>query len=116
MTGQQLIEYCAKSVNVRCASESRSRGIIASRLFWRHVTRRAQNFQGARDGALCFHQACQAEIGQVWFAFCVEQYVSRFNVAMKDAMLMRVMNGARQFRDELCCPTRRHWFLLDHLI
>ena len=44
-------------------------------------------------------QSGQAKIGQMRFAFCIEQNVSRLDVAMQNAVLMRVVNGARDLGD-----------------
>ena len=33
------------------------------------------------------------------FAFCIEQNVPRLDVAMQNAVLVRVMNSARDLRD-----------------
>ena len=68
-------------------------------LFRRHVTRRAHDFQRARDRALCFDQSRKTKIGEVRFAFCIEENVSRFDVAMQNAVFMRVMHRARHLRD-----------------
>ena len=69
-------------------------------MFRRHVTGRAQHFHRARDRALSLDQSRQTKVGQMRFAFLIEQNVSRLDVAMKDAVLVRVMNGARYFRDQ----------------
>ena len=37
-------------------------------------------------------QSRKAEVGQMRFAFCIEQNVSRFDVAMQNAVLVRVVN------------------------
>lgn len=39
----------------------------------------------------------QSEVGHVWLAVRVEQDVCRFEVAMQDAALVGVVNGAGQF-------------------
>ena len=41
------------------------------------------------------------------FAFGINENVARLNVAMQDAVFMRVMNCARQFRDEFRCIASR---------
>ena len=73
--------------------------VISDRLFWRHVTGRAKHFHRAGDSALCLDQPCQTKIREMRFALCIEQDVSRFDVAMQNAVLMRVMNGARHLGD-----------------
>src|SRR6266496_5481036 len=109
MASEQLVKHCAESVNICRASDSR---VISHRLFRRHVTRRAQYFQRARDRTLCLGEPCQPEIGEMWFALCVEQNVSRFDVSMEDAALMRIMNGPGQLGDQFRCVTDRHRFAL----
>ena len=93
MAGEQLIKDCAKSVNISCAREPR---LVTSGLLGRHVTRRSQYLQSTRDRALCFHQPRQTEVSQMRFTFSIDHYVSRLDVAMQNAVLVCVMNGARQ--------------------
>src|SRR5262249_37361519 len=50
----------------------------------------------------------ETKIGQVRFAFCIQQNVSRFDVAMEDSVFMRVMNSARDLCDELHRLPDRH--------
>ena len=97
MTGEQLVKHCAKSINICDAADGR---VVSHCLFRRHVTGRAQHFQRARDGALGFDQSGKTKIGQMRFAFFIEQNVSRLDVAMQNAVLMRVMHGARDLRDQ----------------
>ena len=72
-------------------------------LFRRHVTRRSQHVHRVSDSAFCFQQPGQSEIGEMRFAFGIEENVARLNVAVQDAVFMRVVNRARQFRDEFRC-------------
>src|SRR5213595_3649482 len=109
MASEQLVKDCAESVNICRASDAR---VISHRLFRRHVTRSAQNFHRARDGAFGFHQSCEPKIGEMWFALCVEQDVSGFDISMEDAALMRIGNGAGQLGDQFRCVTDRHRFAL----
>ena len=96
MPGQQLVEDGAKSINICRVGELR---IVSHCLFRRHVTGRAQHFHRARDRALSLDQSRQTKIGQMRFAFLIEQNVSRFDVTMKDAVLVRVMNRPRYLGD-----------------
>jgi hypothetical protein len=48
-----------------------------------------------RNGALCFYQARQTEVGEMRFAFGIDQNVARLNVSMENAALVRVMHSAR---------------------
>ena len=54
----------------------------------------------------------EAEVGQMRFAFCVEQNVSWFDVAMKNAVLVRVVNSARYLRDQFDRLSDWHWLTL----
>src|SRR5438477_11265967 len=109
MTCQQLVKHRAESINICRASDSR---VISYRLFRRHVTRRAQHFHRARDRTLCFDQSRKTKIGEMWFALCVEQDVSGFDVSMEDTALMRIMNCPGQLGDQFRCVTERHRFAL----
>ena len=95
-TGEKLIQNRAHSIDIGRAG--RGRAFRAARLFRRDVTRRAHELRRARHRALGFDQPGQAEIGQMRLAFMVEQDVSRLDVAMEDAALMRVVHAARHFR------------------
>src|SRR4029434_8112603 len=50
------------------------------------------------------------------FAFGVEQNVARLDVSMQNAVFMRVVNRARQFRDEFRCVSDRDPRALCHFI
>jgi hypothetical protein len=108
-----LVKYCAKSIDICDAAHCR---VVSYGLFWRHVTGRAQNFHGARHRAFCLDQPRQPEVGQVRFTFLIEQYVSRLDVAMEDAVFMRVMDGSSDLRDKLRRLPDRHRLALDHFV
>src|SRR6266487_6108327 len=93
MAGEQLVKDCAKSVNIRCAGELR---VVTGGLLRRHVTWCAQNLQRARDRALCLDQPRQTEIGEMRFAFCIEQNIAGLDVTMQDTVLMGMMKRASQ--------------------
>ncbi len=93
MASEQLVKDCAKSINIRCACELR---FVTGGLLGRHVTWSAKYLQRARDSTLYFHQPRQPEIGQMRFAFCVEQNIARLNVTMQDTVLMGMMKRVRQ--------------------
>src|SRR5713226_1476382 len=109
MASEQLVKHCAQSVDICGAADAR---VVSHSLLRRHVTGCAQNFHRARDGTLCFDEPCQPEIGEMWFALCVEQDVSGFDVSMENAALMRIMNGSGELRDEFRCVPDRHRFAL----
>src|ERR1700757_1443848 len=113
LVGKQLVKYCAQSVHVCRACKL---GIFTASLFWCHVTRGAHYSWCVREGALRFDQSREAEIGQMRFAVCVEQNVSRFDVAMEDSVLVRVMDRARYFGDYFCRLPHGHWRTAYHFI
>src|SRR5438874_13043072 len=109
MTCEQSVKHSAKSIDVCDAADS---GVVSHCLFRRHVTRRAQHLQRARDRTLCLDQSRKTKIGEMWFDLCVEQDVSGFDVSMEDTALMRIMNGPGQLGDQFRCVTERHRFAL----
>src|SRR6201981_1956952 len=50
------------------------------------------------------------------FAFCIEQNVSRFDVAMKNAVFMRVINGASDLRHQFHRVPDRHGLPLGYFV
>jgi len=70
MTREQLVKHCAKTVHIRRACD---RGVVAYRLFWRHVAGRAQHFHRACDGALRLDQPRQTKIRKMRFALLIKQ-------------------------------------------
>src|SRR5262245_23979262 len=52
----------------------------------------------------------------MWFAICIEQDVAGFNVPMQNAVLMCVMRGARDLRDQLRSLPDRHRCAPDYFI
>ena len=113
MTSEQLKKNCAKTVNVCGAADGR---VISHGLFRRHVTRRAHHFQRARDRALRFDQPCKTEIGQMRLAVRIEQHVPRLDVAMENAVFMRVMDSARHLGDEFRRLPDRHRRSSDYFV
>src|SRR6476661_1969811 len=109
MASEQLVKDGAKSIDICDAADS---GVVSYCLFRRHVTRRAQHFQRARDRTLRLDQSRKTKIGEMWFALCVEQDVSGFDVSVENAALMRIMNCPGQLGDQFRCATDRHRFTL----
>src|SRR5262245_8973317 len=52
----------------------------------------------------------------MWFATVIEQDVPRFDVSVQNAVLMRVMHGARDLRDQFRCMTNGDWRTPDDFI
>jgi hypothetical protein len=63
-------------------------------LLGRDVTRRAEDGQRSREIACCVEPFGQAEVAYERLAAAVEQDVTRFQVAMEDALAMRVARRA----------------------
>src|SRR5262249_50868646 len=55
-------------------------------------------------------------IGQMRLAFCIQQNVSRFDVAMKNAVCVRVMHSARHLCHQFCRLTDRHRRAPDYFV
>ena len=90
--GEQPVEHRAQAVHVG-ARVGRAAGRV--HLLGAHVVRRAQDRAGAREPQLVLH-ACQAEVGELRHAFRGEQHVARLDVAVHHAVLVRVVQPARQ--------------------
>jgi hypothetical protein len=52
----------------------------------------------------------------MWFAFGIEQDVPRFDVAMKNAVLVRVVNCSRHLDNQFDGATQRHRFTSDDCV
>src|SRR5207244_13146550 len=61
----------------------------------------------AGDGPGCLGQWCQTEVAEMRLGFRIEQNVARLDISLQDAVFMRVMNSARELREEFCCVP--HW-------
>src|SRR6202043_1212366 len=81
---------------------------MARRLFRRHITRRSQNIEGVRDGALLFDQASQTKIGQMRLTVAIQQNISGLNIAMQNTVLVCELNRAGDFDQQLCRLADRH--------
>src|SRR5215470_17743342 len=113
MTGQQLIEHCAKSIDISRAADAL---VVSHSLFRRHVTGRAQYFHRACDGAFSLDQSRQPEVGQMRFAFGIEQDVPWFDVAMKNAVLVRIVNSSRHLDNQFDRLSDQNWLTLDDCV
>src|SRR4029077_1165483 len=61
-------------------------------------------------------QSCEAKIGKVRFAFCIQQNVCRLDVPMQNTVFMRVVNGARHPGDEFPRPPGRNRRVFNYLV
>ena len=96
MAGEQLVKTAPSPYTSVALVQL---GVVTNRLFRRHVTGCAHHFHRARDRTFRFDQPRQSEIGQMRFAFCIQQNVPRLDVSMQYPVLMRVMDRARQLCD-----------------
>ena len=60
-------------------------------LFRRHKTRRTQNFAGRRQAEVAAN--APSEVGDPGLIVLINQDVGRFEIAVKDALLVRIVNG-----------------------
>src|SRR5262249_12472162 len=89
---EQIEQDRSETVNVRRWSKV-GRGSFG--LLRCDVTGRAENGERAREIGIRIEPLCQSEIGHERFATTIEQNVSRLQIAMQNALLMRVLHGAR---------------------
>ena len=82
MASEKMVKHHARCIDIGRGGEL---VILTAGLFGRHVTWRAQHSQRAGDGAPCFQQSGQAEIGKVRLALFIQENVSRLYVAMQNA-------------------------------
>src|SRR5260221_14701238 len=59
-------------------------------------------------------QPGQPKIGQIGVAMLIQQNVARFDVAMNDAMLMRVVERTRDLRQDGADVKQRQWRSSTH--
>src|SRR5882757_469286 len=52
----------------------------------------------------------------MWLTFCIQQNVSRFNVPMKNSMLVRVMDRSRHLRYEFYRAPNRYRLAPGHFV
>src|SRR5437868_450592 len=89
--GEQIEQDCSEAVNVGSRSKlgCRSFGLLGC-----DVTRRAEDCECAREIGTGVEPFGQAEIRYEWFALTVKQDVSWLEIAMQNAVLMRVLHSA----------------------
>ena len=99
LSGDHLVQHAAQAVDVAPAVDSR----IGHRLLGTHVRRRAERDAGARElgAAALGDRARDAEIGDERLAV-LQQDVLRLDVAVNDALLVRVVERATR-PDTRCC-------------
>ena len=79
-----------------------------SGLLRRHVARRSEHIERISDRAFLFDQARQSKVGQMRFAFSIQQDIPGFNVAMQNAALVCELDRVRDLDEQLDRAPRRH--------
>ena len=89
---QQLVQHDAETVEVGAAVDR-----LAARLLGAHVVRRADHGTGARHARRRIGCASDAEIGQRGGAVLTQKNVVGFDVAMDEALGVRIVQRQRDF-------------------
>ncbi len=89
-----MIEQGTEGIDVARRPDGTKRWIGLLR--W-HEVRRAENLAGRREFTVVREAFGKAEVRDVWFARRVDEDVGRFQITMNDALLMRVVDGRRNF-------------------
>src|SRR5258707_676052 len=89
---------CITCISVSMAVSARNGGRAefahpAGRLFGGHVAGRAQDRTGASLARIAAQSLGQPEVGHVRLVVGVDQNIGRLQIAMQDAVAVRVMNG-----------------------
>ena len=95
--GEKVEEDGAETVDIGGGFEFRGG---AAGLLGRDVAGCAEEGERASEIARSIEPFGQAEIAHERFAAAIEQDVSRFQIAVENSFAVRVLDGARDFRDE----------------
>ena len=93
-TGQQLVEHDAQTEDVAAAIDPMS---LATGLFGTHVGRRPGVLRSFAD---VLFPECQPEINDVRLAVVADQDVARLHIPMDESLLVGVMQGVSDGRDQ----------------
>ena len=93
---QQLVECRPQRINVRAMVDQ---GRLPQRLFGTHVTHRAHQVAGARQGGLALAVG-QSEVGHPELAVAVQQQIGGLDVAMHDAVFVGRVQGGRRLNSQ----------------
>ena len=89
IAGEHFVEQHAKAVQVGASIHR-----LATNLFRTHVARRAERQAGAGHDRAAAEALGDAKIGEHWAAIFTEQDILRLDVAVDDAAMVGVMQGA----------------------
>ena len=90
-------EYGSESVDIRKGGDRRG---LARRLLGRHVRRSAQHAAGDGHALFPLDPLGQAEVGDVRVALVIQEDIRRFQIAVKDAALVGVVDGIGDLRND----------------
>lgn len=85
--GEEMIKRRAQRIDIRGGTDQH---VLAGGLFRRHVARRAQHEAGQGQSAVLVRVLRQSEVGDAGIAGLVDKDVRRFQIAMKDAVLVGI--------------------------
>ena len=112
LAGDHAVADDAEGVLVRAAIDGRT-----LRLLGRHVVRRADDHPGARESARRLERLRDSEVRQHHAPVVVEHDVRRLHVAVHDAALVRMSQGARRFPEHaLDVVHRQRLLLIEHIL
>ena len=86
---QQVVKNRAERIDVAVRAERAALGV---RLFGRHVIGRAKHLPGCRQFGIAFELLGQAKVRDARLIGFIQQHVGRFEVAVQDATLMRIVD------------------------
>src|SRR5260370_126456 len=89
-------------------SATRDATSASAGLLRRHVARRSEHIERIGDRVFLFDQARQAKVGQMRFAFFIQQDIPGVNVAMQNAALMCELDCVRDLDEQFGRAPRRH--------
>ena len=98
-SGEQLVEDRAQAIDIRCRRELLG---MAGGLLGRHVGWGAEQRGRPGDVIAAFDDFGQPEVGDVRLAVCVHQEVGGLEVAVENAVFVRIMDRARDCGDQFC--------------
>ena len=97
VTSEQVIKNRAETVDIGCRSDTARIG----RLFRRHVVRRAKNRERLREIAFALQPFRETEVAHVRFVSGIEKNICGFQIAMQNAVLVRIRDRAGKLRDQV---------------
>ena len=105
LSGQQFVQYRAERINVgrrrHCQATDLFRTGVIRCHHPHHRCRLGRESRRISFGLRRIEQLGDAEVQKLRHTVTINQNVARFDVAMRDQFLMRVLNGAANLTEEL---------------